>query len=250
MNKPNYISDIPMNEGERQVALEIYAQAWEEVRHMQNMRTTYFNFFLVIVGTSIAAAFSFGQPNPLNLQWEIISTFGIVIWFFGVLTLVRIERLTALITHELHTVRQLRALIVSKYPVLKPSIPRSKASIEGVEFKRPLWSRDRSIEALACTISSCFGVGLAIFIAPLQLWAKIVLAMVAMYSVFWAWLTEVGHQREKHSKCCIGRRTMDCSTCKTKTIHHLNSTHGLRRHLLGQTVKWYCEECDSEFTRK
>lgn len=260
-----------MDERESEVTLEVYVQAWEQVRHAQHMRATYFNFYLAIVGASITvpvAMFSSTRPWP----WEVFGLVGLVVWLAGILTLARIVRLTGLVTHELHTVRQIRSLFRDRYPSLVPALPRRRPSIEGVELDRPLWSRNRTIEPLACVLISSLWIGMAVVAAPVKelsifnfvvstgktgakvqsyfwtipkLWVQILLVFLGVLFILWEWRAEVGHQLEKHSQCCGGSRELWCVQCRARTPHYLESAYGWRRYLLGRTAAWACSKCAS-----
>ncbi len=232
-----------MIKGEVEIALGVYTQAYESVRHAQKMRTEYFNIYIVILGASIAALMSLSGSPTAFLRIEGYAGVGILVWLTGILTLARIERLTGLVTHDLHTVRQVRAIFRQEFPDLAPALPRARASIKGLEFDRPVWSRDRTIEPIACMLAACTGIGITLLAVPLGGWLKTLLFALGSLFVLWCWAGEVGYQHEKHAKCCHEPRELECPGCHALTKHELEPAGGWRRFLLGRTVAWTCSAC-------
>jgi len=80
---------IPQKEFE--ILLEVYRQRYEHIRHLQQMRATYFNLYIAVIGFGIAAIVNI-YSDLASLPPQAAISLGSLIWIISILTMMRAER--------------------------------------------------------------------------------------------------------------------------------------------------------------
>lgn len=188
---------------ELEAVLAVYKEAYEHLRHLQNMRATYFNFYLLAAGGAIGAVAALTRPGVIGSHWPTNVVLGTLITVGGVLTTARIERWIGHIAHELVTIQRLRRSLRNGSPVLEKVLAGGARQREIGWFHRPIWSPDRTVEHLACILGSLAGVVLSLSAAPYPCPpGRLLLGSVLAAAVLGEWFAEAKHQRTKHLACC------------------------------------------------
>lgn len=194
--------ETKLTEKEYDILLEIYRQRYEHVRHLQQMRATYFNLYVVVIGFSVAALVSVLSEFHTLLPGA-AGPIGGLLWLISILTMVRAERWGGHISHDLRAIREIQNALASQFQSVAQVIPFNPMPLKSFEFDRPLWSRNRSIETPASMLGSVLS---AIFIGltlPLVEWARIISTAVLVIIPILLWRGEVSHLKRRHAKCCL-----------------------------------------------
>jgi hypothetical protein len=198
-----------------QVALEIYGQRYQHVRHLEQMRATYFNLYLAVVGVAIGAVATICAQSSGRAIEAVLVVCGVV-WAFSILSMMRSERWGGHITHDLRAIRVLDNHFIAGYLFLGKAIPVRGNPLRSLKFDRPLWSRDRSIETPTCILGAVLSgavLGGATYpafttahVLPSAAAAvgSLVLGLVLIGVPFRVWRGEVRHLEERHKPCCSG----------------------------------------------
>lgn len=185
----NIMSDEPqpIPSDDQEIMLEIYRQKYGHIRHAQQMRATYFNFFLLVTVGSMAA---WGQilledaPNGLAA-----ASVGFAIWLVGVLTLHRVTLWSYHIRHDLVALRCIQNLFVEHNPATLGRVLAKQTKLDmGMELSRAVFSFSKSIEEGAATVGSVLGA-LCILVTPLLTGASLWVVMTIPVSIALLWST-------------------------------------------------------------
>lgn len=190
------IPDTPENE----VMLEIYKQRYGQVQHLQQMRATYFNLYIAVVGFSISAMFGvYGSLSRIPIELT-LSTGGLI-YVISLLSIMRAERWGGHIIHDLRAIRKIQNYYAAKYKMVADIIPFNTKPLSSLEFDRPLWDRNRSIETPAMMIGAIVGAILIGYFAPFTY--RWVLSGLMIVLAILIWRAEVSNLLKRHAKCCI-----------------------------------------------
>jgi hypothetical protein len=115
----------PLEKGALEAVLEVYRQRYEHVRHVQQMRATHFNLYLLVMtaGAGILVNLYQAQQTTGETLWVAIVAIGLGIWATGILTMMRSERWGGHISHDLRVVRQIQNLVASEYVAIRKILP-------------------------------------------------------------------------------------------------------------------------------
>ena len=99
--------EAKLTKQEHDILLEIYRQRYEHVRHLQQMRATYFNLYVAVIGFSVAALVSiFSDFRTLLAEAAVL--IGGLLWIISILTMMRSERWGGHISHDLRAIREIQ----------------------------------------------------------------------------------------------------------------------------------------------
>jgi len=189
------------------ILLGVYRERYAHLRHFQQMRAAYFNFYLAIVGISVAAAVPLYLTSPRTVPDEAKVLIPALVWLISILTMVRAERWGGHISHEIRYIRNLEGALAANLSTPATIGVRSSGDpLRSVEYDRPLWSRDRSIDVPASFIGGILSAIIFIALAsPLNYWGY--LGALGVIAVPWLWRSEVAHLRTRHELCCEAGQT-------------------------------------------
>lgn len=191
-----------IDELKQDVLLKIYSQRYEHVRHLQAMRATYFNLYIVVIGFSVAAFVSISNDLSTFID-EAAAIVGGMIWTFSMITMIRAERWGGHISHDLCTIRRIHNVLISDYAFLSDIIQTRPSMLTSIEYDRPLWSRNRSIET-PTSILGCFICAIFIgYFVPFVVWLKIGVSIFLIILPIIAWRSEVSNLKHRHARCCM-----------------------------------------------
>lgn len=139
--------------------LEFYKQRYEHARMSEQLRASYFNIYVVVLGAGLAALADVLSRVPINQIGSIGLIIGSVMWGMSVLTIMRAERLGGHISHDLRAVSRIRRQLAQAYPMVQKVLPDPKRK-NALDFRRPPWSRDKSVETLSAIIGTWGGSSL------------------------------------------------------------------------------------------
>lgn len=187
---------------ERDILLEIYRQRYEHVRHLQQMRATYFNLYIVVIGFSVAALVSVFS-NVYELPWDAVVLIAGMVWIISILTMMRAERWGGHISHDLRSIREIQNLFASQYNLVSKIIPVNPTPLKGLELNRPLWDRSRSIETPASMLGALISAIFIGYTLPFLWWVRIIIGVVLVIIPILLWRSEVSNLKKRHQKCCL-----------------------------------------------
>ncbi len=149
------MSDKPQDL-EVELLLGLYKERYEQARTIEQLRATYFNIYIVIMGAALAALADALSRVALTDLGSIGAIVGGAMWGMSLLTIMRAERFGGHISHNLKGVSRIRKQLAIKYPVVQAVLPDSTRR-DGLDFRRPPWSRNKSIETLAGIVGAGAG---------------------------------------------------------------------------------------------
>jgi hypothetical protein len=191
----------PLNSQEQEILLEVYRQRSNHVRHVQQMRATYFNLYVAVIGFGVAAAagiYKLGQGLP----WEAILPIGGLIWVMSILTMMRSERWGGHISHDTRAIREIQNIFSSQHKVVAKVMPVNPTPLKSLEYDRPLWDRNRSIETPASVLGAIVSGLIVAFAMSPDLWGAIVGVLLIVIPIL-LWRGEVSNLKKRHAKCCM-----------------------------------------------
>lgn len=194
-----------ISQQENEIFLEIYRQNYIHVRHLQKMRATYFNFYIGFIGISIAAVVSTYVKNttiPVSIPISIVS----LIWIISILTMMRAERWGGHISHNLKGIRDIQNIFSSQSKSLGQAIINNPKPLTGIEFDRPLWSMNRSIETPTAILGA---VLCALYIScnlSLNEFCRIIIGVDLAVIPILLWRLEVSNLIKMHVNCCLSEK--------------------------------------------
>lgn len=198
LNDPVEQSDTQQQE----VLLELYRQRYEHVRHLQQMRATYFNYYLTVIGFSVAATATV-YVQFQSLPREATAVIGGLIWLISIFTMMRSERWGGHISHDICTIRRLNNVFSSRFRLVNSILPLNTTPIVSLEFDRPLWDRNRSIETPASILTAILISFLIAWVLSDELWARTLIAAALVPLPVLLWRAEVSNLKRRHAKCCL-----------------------------------------------
>ena len=185
---------------EIRVLLELYRQRYEHARMSEQLRATYFNIYIVVLGAGLAALADALSRASLTQIGPVGQIVGSVIWAMSLLSIMRSERFGGHISHDLKAVSRIRKQFAQMYPVVQVMLPDPKRK-DTLGFCRLPWSRDKSVETMAGILGALAGSTLlAISLTDLE-WMSLTLFLAGLligYGVLG--LIELGNQRLSPSK--------------------------------------------------
>jgi hypothetical protein len=208
MIKEDY-SKLNSNKFEQDSLLEIYKQAYEHVRHSENQRANYLNFFLAFFGVTVAALLAGLNISGGKVQsppWEVFAVAGFVIWIMGILTYVRTERWGGHITHDLRVVRQIHAILgsVKDFDIISEVVPeKSEDILNDISFRRSLIDRNKDTSPLIGMLGALLGIVLFAIVLPLPYWVNIIIGFVGALFTIIQREEEILNLERRHRKCCL-----------------------------------------------
>jgi hypothetical protein len=187
---------------EYDILLEIYRQRYEHVRHLQQMRATYFNLYVGVIGFSIAAVVSiYGDFRTFPVEAAIL--IGGLIWIISILTVMRAERWGGHISHDLRAIREIQNAFASQFESVAQVIPFNPTPLKSFEFDRTLWNRNRSIETPTSMLGAVLSAIFISFTLPLDEWVRVVGGAALVIIPILLWRLEVSNLKRRHAKCCL-----------------------------------------------
>jgi hypothetical protein len=201
-----------MDDAEREILLQIHGEAYEHVRHAEQMRATYLNHYLTIVGIGITAwiaifEISKSSVQPIPKEWPI--ALGLVIWGMGILTVMRAERWSGHITHDLRVVRQIHSILGAEHPLVHRVVPERQGDLlAGIAFRRTLTDRNKDISPLAGMLGALVGIGIVAFELPAPDWIRISVGVLGALFAFVQQQEEIVNLEERHRHCCLGSKEL------------------------------------------
>lgn len=184
--------------------LAVHQEAYNHVRHVQSMRGMYFNIYIVIIGAALAALLSLDDKGEINFSTSVLML-GIVVWIVSIFSIMRAERWTGHIIHDLITVRLAQNKLRIFFPTIDSVIPNESDPDNAIEFSRRLSDLNRSIETqiiIVTTVASAIGIA---FYSGLVLPAQIMLGIILVFVPFFIFQREITHIVARHDHCCIKR---------------------------------------------
>jgi hypothetical protein len=194
--------EAKLTQQEYDILLEIYHQRYEHVRHLQQMRATYFNLYIAVIGFSVAALVSIFSDFRI-IPAEAAVLIGGLLWIISILTMMRAERWGGHINHDLRAIREIQNAFASQFESVAQVIPFNPMPLKSFEFDRPLWNRNRSIETPASMLGAVLSAIFVGFTLPLVEWARIVSGAVLVIIPILLWRGEVSNLKRRHAKCCL-----------------------------------------------
>lgn len=185
---------------ESEIMLEIYKQRHGQVQHLQQMRATYFNLYIAVVGISVSSIFGI-YGNLERIPLEITLFIGGLIYIVSLLSIMRAERWGGHIIHDLRAIRKIQNYYSSKHKVVADVIPFNAKPLSSLEFDRPLWDRNRSIETPTMMLGAILGALLIGYFAPLN-YSWIITGLMVVLAIL-VWRAEISNLLKRHAKCCI-----------------------------------------------
>jgi hypothetical protein len=207
---------------EQEALLAVYHEAYEHARHSQQRNSTYFNFFLLIVGTAVAALLSIltREATSKELSHSDVNTIGfaviaigVVIWLISVLTMQKAELIGAHISHDLIKVRRTHIILRERYPSVAAVVSSRKDPSEHLGPNRKLTDTHRIPEPLAAFIGAINGAVIALsqlgVLLTDSLGLDLVIGVVVGSSViggvlpYHLWRRVKDAQVDRHRDCCL-----------------------------------------------
>jgi uncharacterized membrane protein len=200
--KRRYTLEAKLTKQEHDILLEIYRQRYEHVRHLQQMRATYFNLYVAVIGFSVAALVSIFNDSRTLLAEAAVLIEGLL-WIISILTMMRAERWGGHISHDLRAIREIQNAFASQFESVAQVIPFNPMPLKSFEFNRPLWNRNRSIETPASMLGAVLSAIFIGFTLPLVEWARIFGGAVLVIIPILLWRGDVSNLKRRHAKCCL-----------------------------------------------
>jgi membrane protein implicated in regulation of membrane protease activity len=191
---------IPQKEFE--ILLEVYRQRYEHIRHLQQMRATYFNLYIAVIGFGIAAIVNI-YSDLASLPPQAAISLGSLIWIISILTMMRAERWGGHINHDLHAIREIQNVFASNFKAFADVIPFNPTPLKTFEFDRPLWNRNRSIETPTSVLGAIISATFIALSLPLPYWAQLSSGTLLVILSIFLWRSEVSNLKKRHVKCCM-----------------------------------------------
>jgi hypothetical protein len=193
-----------LGEKELEVLLEIYRQRYDHVRHLQGMRATYFNFYLITIGFSIAAVAQI-YVGFRSLNWVVVVAIFGFLWIMSIFTMMRSERWGGHISHDIRLIRGLNNIFSSEFSTLSRILPVNLTALEALEYNRPLWNQNRSIETPASMFFAALISLLLGLVVPVEWWIRILIGISLITVPILLWRVEVSSLMKRHAKCCLAK---------------------------------------------
>jgi MFS family permease len=182
--------------------LEIYRQSYEHVRHLQKMRATYFNFYILVIGFSVAALVSVFS-SPSSDPWRAVIFIGGLIWIISIFTMIRSERWGGHITHDLRKIRIIQNTFASQFESVAEVVPNETEWLENFKFDRSLWDRNRSTETPVSILGAIICAIFIGFALSKICWLQIACGLLLVIIPLILWRSEVSNLKKRHAKCCL-----------------------------------------------
>lgn len=191
-----------LNAQEHDILMEIYRQRYEHVRHVQQMRATYFNLYVAVIGFSVAALVSIFSDFRTS-QGEAGALIWGLLWMMSILTMMRAERWGGHISHDLGVIRRIQNAFASRSESVARVTPFNPKPLTSLEFDRPLWDRNRSIETPASMLGALLSALFVGFALPLATSPRILIGAALVIIPILMWRGEVSNLKKRHAKCCL-----------------------------------------------
>lgn len=193
MAKTNYAQ-------EDELLIELLEQRYLHLQHLQQMRATYFNIYIAVIGFSIAAVWGWYEKSG-SISSGIATLFSSIIYVVSFISMMRSERWGGLISHEIITIRKGQNLLSQKYENIRKVFPINSHPAHHVEFGKTLFSRSRSIETpfmmLGCFISAAL-IGISGFYSFSWIIGGVLIILALLN-----WNAEVQSLKKRHASCCL-----------------------------------------------
>jgi hypothetical protein len=195
----------PLEKGALEALLEVYRQRYEHVRHVQQMRATHFNLYLLVMAAGVGALVNLypAKQTTGEILWVATVAIGLAIWATGILTMMRSERWGGHIIHDLRVVRQIHNLLAIEYVAIRNTLPERSELLASIEFDRPFWSRNRSIETPVSMLGALLGIAIIAVALPFLVWAQFAVGAIMFLFTIWQWRAEVANLKKRHANCCL-----------------------------------------------
>jgi hypothetical protein len=186
-----------------EIILEIYRQRYRHVQHLQQMRATYFNIYVAVIGFSVAAMTSF-EGSTFGAHPPVATlALSMLIWIISVFSIMRSERWGGHISHDLNAVRKIQNFFARRYKPLDAIVQINERPLTSLEFDRPLWNRNRSIETPIFMIGAIISGLLVAGSSSLDLEYQAILGVLLVVSPIIIWRAEVSNLLKRHASCCL-----------------------------------------------
>ena len=201
------VTKVKLHTDELAILLNLHKNSYDHVRAMLKARSSYFNFYILVIGIAFAAYSQIYDPLvPFNSP--AILLLSALVYFISIFTMMRAERLTGHIAHDLHAIRRAQNIFASSFPRTAGDVsPFDPDVSEGVSFDRHLLDRNRSVEAPSSIlggIASAIAFSLA---TGLPCWSISLLSIGLGAIPYILWAAEVRHLKTRHQRCCIRTAT-------------------------------------------
>lgn len=193
------------------VLLAEYHEKYHHVQHIQAMRASYFNFFIIVIGFCVAAIASIYAAGKAQAFPGLLPSIGVIMFLISMLTLLRSERWGGHISHDLRAVRVIQKKLATSYQYLRDIEPDYDNPLTSLQFDRKPWDREKTIDPLAAivgaSLSGAFiGVELSVALESstlIRLLASFFGLLIGAGVAYWQWTLEVKYLEKRHQNCCI-----------------------------------------------
>lgn len=195
---------MPTNkERDEAVILEIFKNRYQQVQHLQQMRASYFNIYIAVIGFSVTAIFSFGGDG-LTAPWAPAVLYpSLLIWIISIFSIMRAERWGGHISHDLNAIRKIQNFFARRYKSVEGIIPINDSPLTSIEFDRPLWNRNRGIETPIFMTSAILSALMTAYFISSSWELKMALGVFLVACPVLVWRAEVSNLLKRHARCCL-----------------------------------------------
>jgi hypothetical protein len=184
---------------EEEILLDIYRQRYQQIQHFQQMRATYFNIYVAVIGFSVATIFSTDKlKSPLA-----IPILAALIWVISIFSIMRAERWGGHISHDLNAIRKIQNHLSERYEAIEALFPVNPRPLTSIEFNRPPWSRNRSIETLLFMAGAMISAIAVAYDLPGNPEIRVLTGILLFVFPILIWRAEVSNQLKRHANCCL-----------------------------------------------
>jgi hypothetical protein len=191
-------------ERDEEIVLEVFKQRYQHVEHLQQMRATYFNIYIAVIGFSVTTMFGgFGNISLSGYSPSPLLYLSILIFIVSIFSIMRSERWGGHISHDLIAIRRMQNFFTHRYKSVEEIIPTNLKPSTSLEFDRPLWNRNRSIETPIFMTGALISAVMIAYFTPAVLEGQLFLGILLLAFSILIWRAEVSNLLKRHAKCCL-----------------------------------------------
>jgi len=187
-------------------ALVLLEDAMNQLRHCQQMRAAYLNFYLVIFSASFAAFIAVSSSSTLKQQVSALlgTIIGVFVTIMGLISLMRAERWTGHILHNLFIYRRIRHELQQRTPMLKRVYVGNPKLAATDEFRKSPLDRSKSVDSVVAMVGAATGgLPFLLYAPPDRALLAVSVAVVMAISPIVVWWREVAYLEARHRECCL-----------------------------------------------
>lgn len=186
--------------------VSLLTEAMNHLRHCQQLRASYLNFYLVLYAAAFGAFIAISDFESADKNLVALTSWGIgiFVWITGLITVMRAERWTGHTLHNLFIFRRLRHILQERNPLLRRAFKKKPKLVATNEFRRFPWSRAKAIDSFLAMIGAATG-GLPWIVYPPEneITLGVAVAIIIAISPLIVWWREVTYLEKAHREYCF-----------------------------------------------